>query len=133
MAATDAAGTAIDPEAFFEGSELGVAVYRWARALVPDAEVRVTRSQVALRRGRGFAWLWRPRMYLGRRGAEIALSMALPRKDPSPRWKEIVHPGPRTWMHHLEVAELDQLDDEVVAWLLEAAANAASHARDGAG
>jgi hypothetical protein len=126
VAGTDAGkgSTAIDPEAFFEGSTLGRAVYRWAHGLVPDAEVRVTRSQVALRRRRGFAWLWRPRMYLGRRGAEIVLSLALPREDRSPRWKEVVHPGAMTWMHHLKVAAPDQLDDEVAAWVLEAAANA---------
>jgi hypothetical protein len=134
VAATDPGqgSAAIDPETFFEGSELGRAVYGWARKVVPDAEVRVTRSQVALRRRRGFAWLWRPTMYLGRRGAEVVFSMALPREDPAPRWKEVVHPSRGTWMHHLEVANVDELDDQVAEWLLEAAANADRPNRDGA-
>jgi hypothetical protein len=109
------------PEAFLEGSGLGLAVYRRLRELVPDAVVRVTRSQIAFRGRRGFAWLWRPRLYLGARGAEIVLSIALPREAASPRWKEVAHPAARTWIHHLELASVDQLDDEVVAWLREAA------------
>jgi hypothetical protein len=38
----------------------------------------------------------------------------------SPRWKEVVHPAPRTWMHHLELRLPDEVDGEVRAWLVEA-------------
>ena len=115
------AGRATGPEAFLEGSGPGLAVYRRVLEIVPGAEVRVTKSQVAFRGRRAFAWLWRPRMYLGRRGAEIVLSIALPREDASPRWKEVVHPSPRTWMHHLELSSIEEFDDEVAGWLREAA------------
>lgn len=111
-------------EAFLEGSGLGLAVYRRVREILPDAEVRVTKSQIAFRGRRGFAWLWRPRMYIGARGAEIVLAIALPREDRSPRWKEVVHPSPGTWLHHLELAKVDAVDPEVEAWLREAAAAA---------
>jgi hypothetical protein len=115
------AGGATGPEAFLEGSGLGLAVYRRILELVPGAEPRVTKSQIAFRGRRAFAWLWRPRMYLGGRGAEIVLSIALPREDASPRWKEVVHPSPRTWMHHLELARIEEVDAAVEAWLHEAA------------
>jgi hypothetical protein len=118
------AGRPTGPEAFLEGSGLGLAVYRRVLELVPEAETRVTKSQIALRRRRGLAWLWRPRMYLGRRGAEIVLSIALPRWDPSPRWKEVTEPARGTWMHHLELSTVGQLDDEVAAWLREASEHA---------
>jgi hypothetical protein len=108
-------------EAFLEGSGLGLAVFRYVRDVLPDAEVRVTRSQIAFRRRRAFAWLWRPRMYLGR-GAEIVLSIVLPREDPSPRWKEVVRPSAESWMHHLDVASVEELDAQVEGWLREAAA-----------
>jgi hypothetical protein len=111
-------------EAFLEGSGPGLAVFRRFRELLPDAAVRVTKSQVAFRARRGFAWLWRPRMYVGARGAEIVLSVALSRQDPSPRWKEVVHPSPHTWMHHLELASVEEIDPEVENWLREAAAAA---------
>lgn len=119
---TEASGTAqpAGPEAFLEGSGLGLAVYGHVLEIVPGAEVRVTKSQIAFRERRAFAWLWRPRMYLGRRGAEIVLSIALPREDRSPRWKEVVHPSPGTWMHHLELAAIDDFDAEVEGWLREA-------------
>ena len=112
---------ATGPEAFLEGSGLGLAAYRRVLEVVPGAEPRVTRSQIAFRARRAFAWLWRPRMYLGRRGAEMVLSIALPREDASPRWKEVVNPSPRTWMHHLELSTIEELDDQVAGWLREAA------------
>jgi hypothetical protein len=54
----------------------------------------------------------------------VVLSIALGRHDPSPRWKEVVHPSPKQWMHHLEVRTVADLDDEVAAWLHEAATRA---------
>jgi hypothetical protein len=84
-------------------------------------DVQVSRSQVAFRRRRGFAYVWRPGQYLARPGAEIVLSIALDRPDPSERFKEVVQPAPGHWMHHLEVDDLDDLDDDVEGWLRDAA------------
>ncbi|WP_404386565.1 DUF5655 domain-containing protein [Knoellia locipacati] len=104
---------------FFAGHPDGAAVAARVLATV-DAlgthTVRVTKSQVALRRRRGFAWLWRPGQYL-RSEVPVVLSVALPHRDPSPRWKEVVRPSPRAWMHHLELGSPDEVDDEVRAWL----------------
>lgn len=83
-------------------------------------EVRTTTSQVALRRRRGFACVWLPVRYLIRPAAHVVLSIALPRTIQSPRWKEVVHPGPGVWMHHLEICATDDLDKEVADWLREA-------------
>lgn len=82
-------------------------------------EVRVSKSQVALRRRVGFAYLWRPRQYLGK-GAEVVLSIALGRRDNSPRFKEVVHPSSKHWLHHLEIDDPAAVDLEVAAWLREA-------------
>lgn len=112
-----------DPAEFFAGRPLGLAAYERVRAIVDglgDAEVRTTRSQVAFRRRRGFAWLWRPGRYLARPAADVVLSVALARELRSPRFKEIVHPSARVWMHHFEVGSVDDLDDEVESWLAEA-------------
>ena len=49
------------------------------------------------------------------------LSVSLPVRDDSPRWKEVVHPSPRAWMHHLELTSVTDVDDEVATWLREAA------------
>ena len=113
------------PEAFFQGTELGLRAYRRVLDLAERAgpvDVAVTRSKVALRRGgRGFAYLWRPGQYLKEPGAEVVLSIGLPREIESPRWKQVAHPSPRVWMHHLEIHAIAELDDEVAAWLEEAA------------
>jgi len=87
----------------------------------PDVEERVHRSQLAYWRTHGFAYLWLPDQYLGHADAEVVLTVALDREDPSPRWKQVVHPSPRHWVHHLELDEAREIDDEAVAWLHEAA------------
>lgn len=47
----------------------------------------------------------------------MVLSLSLPYRDPSARWKEVAHPTPARWMHHLEVRDIAALDDEVAGWL----------------
>ncbi|SRR5512138_1084364 len=110
------------PEEFFAGQPLGLATYAWVRTRVAElggAEVRVSTSQVAFRRRRGFAFLWRPDRYLDDPDVEVVLTLVLDRHDPSPRFKEVVHPG-RSWVHHLEVRDVAELDEEVEGWLREA-------------
>jgi Domain of unknown function (DUF5655) len=119
------------PEEFFADCPLGLAVLgRVATVLdaAGGAEIRVSTSQVAFRRQRGFAYLWRPGQYLRKPAAEVVLSVALGRRDASSRWKEVVHPAPATWMHHLEVHDTRDVDDEVAAWLREAALGAGAPA-----
>jgi hypothetical protein len=89
-------------------------------AEVPGVEIRTSRSQVAFRRRRGFAYLWLPGRYLARPGADVVLSVALGRRDGSPRWKEVAHPASTQWMHHLEVRDATEIDEQVARWLGEA-------------
>ncbi len=112
------------PEEFFAGLPEAYAVYARVRELldrVGPYDVRASTSQVAFRRRRGFAYLWRPGQYLKRPATEVVLSVVLGRRDASPRWKEVVQPSPHHWMHHLVVGSVDDLDDDVEAWLREAA------------
>lgn len=110
-------------EDFLADSPLGGEALAWVRGtLAAEGEFgeRVGRSQVAFRRRRGFAWLWLPGRYLAHPHAEVVLSLALGHRDPSPRFKEVVHPSPRHWTHHLELHDAADLDDEVAGWLREA-------------
>ena len=114
----------MQPEDLFEGHPAALGVLRVVLDLAEqlgDCEVRTTASQVALRRRRGFAYLWRPGRYLTHPAAEIVLSVVLDRHDDSSRWKEVAHPAPTHWMHHLEVHDAAEIDDEVLRWLEEAA------------
>ena len=114
------------PEEYFADEPLGLAALdrvRSSLAPIGDVEVRASKSQVAFRRRRGFAFLWRPAQYL-RRPAPVVLSIALGRADGSSRFKQVVHAAPAHWMRHLEIRDIADLDDEVAGWLLEAAARA---------
>lgn len=79
---------------------------------------------MAFRRRRGFAFLWLPGRYLEHPAADVVLSIALDRCIVSRRFKQVVHPAPSVWMHHLEVRAPEELDDEVGRWLCDAADHA---------
>ncbi|HYN66191.1 MAG TPA: DUF5655 domain-containing protein [Ornithinibacter sp.] len=111
-------------EGFFAGSELGLATLSRVRDVLathPDVTERTTTSQVAFRRRTGFAFLWLPGRYLRHPAAEVVLSVGLPRRVDSSRFKEVAHPAGSTWIHHLEVHAVGDVDDEVAGWLREAA------------
>ncbi len=114
------------PADFFDGFPDGLALYEAVQRTVDaigEAAVRVTKSQIAFRRRRGFAYVWRPGQYVTS-DAPAVLSIALPYEVASARWKSVVHPSAGVWMHHLELYESAQIDDEVRRWLTEAYAAA---------
>jgi hypothetical protein len=109
--------------AFFAGAPVAAATFGWTCGVLAGlgpATVRQTASQVAFRRRIGFAWLWRPPELLGGRAAPVVLSIGLRAHVRSPRWKQVVEPYPGRWMHHLEVRDPAELDDEVAGWLAAA-------------
>lgn len=114
------------PEQVFSGSPLGLELFHGVQrmlALPVPAGVRATKSQVAFRERRGFAYLWWPGRYV-RSDIPAVLSIALPRRLDSPRFKQVVSPSPGLWMHHLELRSTADLDAEVAGWLQEARAEA---------
>jgi hypothetical protein len=93
---------------------------REAVASVGPAQVRVTKSQIAFRRRRGFASVWMPGQYLRATEVPLVLTVGLRRRDDSPRWKQVVEPAPGRFTHHLELRAESEVDDEVLGWLREA-------------
>jgi transposase InsO family protein len=117
----------VRPEDYLDGHAIARSVYERVRRRLSELgpfETRTSKSQIAFRRRRGFAYLWLPGQYLRGPHADVVLSIALDRHDPSPRFKEVVQPTPGRWMHHLELGSADQVDAEVVEWLEEAASQA---------
>jgi hypothetical protein len=84
-----------------------------------ESEIRVSRSQISFRHVRTFALVWRPSMYIAG-DVPVVLSVATPTPLKSPRFKQVVHPAPATWMHHLELRDLSDIDEEVGGWLADA-------------
>jgi len=108
---------------FFAGHPDSRALFDALRRAVEElgpVAVRVTKSQVAFRRHRAFAWAWMPGMYLRGPRPPLVLTVALRRRDSSPRWKQIVEPVPGRFTHHLELHSDADIDDEVRSWLQEA-------------
>lgn len=110
-------------ESFFEGCPEGLQLYRAVAGVVAqiggEADVRVTKSQIAFRRRKGFAYVWRPGQYVTS-DVPAVLSIALPQSVVSDRIKSVAHPSKNVWMHHIELRDRSQIDDEVRGWLAEA-------------
>ena len=116
-------GRSLTVDEFFTGYEASRPLFKALRRLVDaggESELRVSRSQIAFVDGRRFAWVWVPDRYLGGGHAPLVLSVALPRRDTSSRWKQVVEPSPGRFMHHLGLQERSDLDEEVRAWIQEA-------------
>ena len=90
---------------------------------VPEStpfDLRVMKSQIAFHHIRPFAWVWIPEKHLKRKAAPLVLSVVFPERDLSPRWKEIVEPSKGKFMHHLEIHSPQDIDEQVLNWLLRA-------------
>lgn len=108
---------------FFSGHDDSRKLFDRVHAIVSTLgsfDIRVTRSQVAFRRRKNFAFTWMPDMYLGRGEVPLVLTIGLRRKDTSPRWKQVVEPYPGRFTHHLELHAVEDIDDQVFGWLSEA-------------
>jgi|SRR5690606_21797431 len=122
-------GTVFDeqtPESHFQGFPQGLALFEAVKnaiMTIGKADVRVTKSQIAFHRRRGFAYVWRPGQYV-KSDIPAVLSIALPREVSSERFKSVAHPAKDVWMHHLELVRISQIDDDVQSWLTEAYENA---------
>ena len=113
------------PEDLFAGFPAGLTICLAAReaiAGIGEASMTVTTSQVAFRRRRGFAYVWRPGQSIDS-DVPAVLSIALSREVTSARIKEVAHPSAQVCMHHIELHGAGELDAEVLGWPAEAYAN----------
>lgn len=114
------------PEGYFDGFPRGLEICRaveHAISVLGVPSAHVSKSQIAFRHRKGFAYLWRPGQYIAS-DVPAVLSIALPHEIRSDRFKEVAHPSAHVWMHHLELSDVAEVDDEVRQWLAEAYANA---------
>jgi hypothetical protein len=113
---------AVAGEEFFAPDEKAVAIYRAiARSLTALEGVRVvvSKSQVAFRARRGFAYAWAPDRYV-RSDVPLVLSIPLRECLSSARFKEVAHPSESTWMHHVELRLVKEVDRELLGWVKRA-------------
>jgi hypothetical protein len=114
------------PEELLEGYPESLTLcqeVRRAVAEIGEVSLTTTKSQVAFRRRKGFAYVWRPGQYVAN-DVPLVLSIALPHEVRSDRIKSVAHPSRNVWMHHIELRGTGEVDDRVRGWLAEAYANA---------
>ncbi|MEW5872154.1 MAG: DUF5655 domain-containing protein [Chloroflexota bacterium] len=108
---------------FFDGKEEPRRIFDALRSLIEafgSVELQVTKSQIAFRRRKAFAWTWMPGKYLRGKTAPLVLTLSFHHRDVSPRWKQIVEPAPGRFTHHLELYSASDIDGEVRNWLWQA-------------
>jgi hypothetical protein len=110
----------LTPDDYLSGHDLAQQLFAAIASVVGELEavtILTSKSQIAFRRRRNFAWVWIPGKYLRGRGAPLVLTLVFAMRMESPRWKEVVQPRPGFFTHHLELFGLADIDDEVRAWL----------------
>ena len=115
-------------EDYFAGQDESRRIFetvRRAADAIGPTELVVTKSQIAFRHRKAFAWVWMPAQYLRRKSAPLVLTFSFRSRDASPRWKQIVEPTPGRFTHHLELYSVADVDDQVCNWLRDAWISAA--------
>lgn len=110
----------LTPDDYLSGHDLAQQLFSAIAATLAEfgeVTVHTSKSQIAFRRQRNFAWVWIPGKYLRGRGAPLVLTLVFAMRIDSPRWKEVVEPRPGFFTHHLELFRLADIDEEVCAWL----------------
>ncbi|MCI7733219.1 MAG: DUF5655 domain-containing protein [Dysosmobacter sp.] len=117
---------------FFSGHEAAIPIYEKLEdrvlAAIPDAKVKVSKTQISFSHKRGFAFVsFNPcRRAKERPEVWMTVSFGLGYQKQSPRIDVATEPYPNRWTHHVMVGSVDEIDDELMAWLIEAAAFSAS-------
>jgi Domain of unknown function (DUF5655) len=114
----------MDENDFFAGHAKARSIFQAVQAAAQSigaVETRVSKSQIGFyHRKRAFASTWRPAQHRKGERPPLVLTVYLRRRDPSPRWKQIVEPRPGRFTHHIELHSRDEVDDEVRRSLAEA-------------
>ncbi len=94
---------------------------------MPETLIEVKRTQISFRNRYLFAAVsFTPvRKKKERPPHYLTVTIMLPSRLESPRVDAAVEPYPQRWTHHVMVGSAEEIDDELLNWLREAAAFAA--------
>ncbi len=88
-------------------------------AAFPNVAVEVKKTQITFRERYGFAFVSLRKMK-GCPEVFIIVSFGLSHRLDTPRIRIAVEPYPNRWTHHVIVADVSEIDDELINWLTEA-------------
>ena len=93
-------------------------------AQIPDVKIKVFKTQISFSNKRGFAFasFWPCRKANDRPKTWLTVSFGHDRKVESPRINVATEPYPNHWTHHVMVSSVEEIDEELMGWIREAAA-----------
>ena len=96
--------------------------------LIPDAKIKVSKTQISFSNKRGFAFVsFNPcRRAKERPEVWMTVTFGLSYRKDSPRIDVATEPYPNRWTHHVMVSSEEEIDAELMGWIREAAEFSAS-------
>ena len=120
-----------DALCFFDGKPEELALYEALEARIfseiENVRLKVSKSQISFYNRHLFACV---SFLRARRKAElpahyIVLTLGLDRPLDTPRAAVVTEPYPNRWTHHLVLSRKEEIDDELMGWVKQAATFAA--------
>ena len=117
---------------FFDGKPEALPLYevfeQKVLSGVEDVKVKVQKTQIAFSNRHNFAFVsFLPvRRAKERPAVYIVVTFGLGRRAESPRIDAATEPSPGRWTHHVLISERSGIDEELMAWVREAAAFSAA-------
>lgn len=97
-------------------------------AQIPDVKIKVAKTQITFANKRGFAFVsFNPcRRAKDRPEVWLTVTFSLGHRKESSRIDVATEPYPNRWTHHVMVGSEEEIDDELMGWIREAAEFSAS-------
>lgn len=98
---------------------------------IPDVKIKVAKTQITFANKRGFAFVsFNPcRKAKERPAVWMTVTFGLGYRKESPRIDVATQPYPGRWTHHVMVGSVDEIDEELLGWIQEAAALSSTKGR----
>ena len=98
---------------------------------VPDVKIKEAKTQITFANKRGFAFVsFNPcRKAKDRPAVWMTVTFGLGYHKESPRIYVATEPYPGRWTHHVMVGSVDEIDEELLGWIQEAADFSAAKTR----
>ena len=90
---------------------------------IPDVKIKVAKTQITFANKRGFAFVsFNPcRKAKDRPAVWMTVTFGLGCRKESPRIDVATEPYPGRWTHHVMVGSVEEIDEELLSWIQEAA------------
>ena len=93
---------------------------------IPDVKIKVAKTQITFAQRYGFAFVSFNPCRRAKDRPAVWMTFGLGYRKESPRIDVATQPYPGRWTHHVMVGTPDEIDEELLGWIQEAAAFSAS-------